>query len=132
MLYRKRLISQGNFFIKQNPGEANMSIEDLQDLVRDNDHYVVMKKLQRYSKNVTGTNAYWCDVKEKLKATITQMGTPTIFWTLSMADFHWPDIHDLFFSNDESESADFRQNIVDNPHIVDWLLTRSVKSQSTI
>ncbi|XP_066932700.1 uncharacterized protein [Clytia hemisphaerica] len=128
MLYRKRLISQGNFFIKQNPGEANLSIEDLQDLVRDNDHYVVMKKLQRYSKNVTGTNAYWCDVKEKLKATITQMGTPTIFWTLSMADFHWPDIHDLFSSNDESEYADFRQNIVDNPHIVDWLFTERVKS----
>ncbi|XP_066914869.1 uncharacterized protein [Clytia hemisphaerica] len=128
MLYRKRLISQGNFFIKQNPGEANLSIEDLQDLVRDNDHYVVMKKLQRYSKNVTGTNAYWCDVKEKLKATITQMGTPTIFWTLSMADFHWPDIHDLFSSNGESESADFRQNIVDNPHIVDWLFTERVKS----
>ena len=68
MLYRKRLISQGNFFIKQNPGEANLSIEELQDLVRDNDYYVVMKKLQRYSKNVTGTNAYWSDVKEKLKA----------------------------------------------------------------
>ena len=57
-----------------------------------------------------------------IKATITQMGTPTIFWTLSMADFHWPDIHDLFSSNDESESADFRQNIIDNPHIVDWFV----------
>ncbi|XP_066915540.1 uncharacterized protein [Clytia hemisphaerica] len=127
MLYRKRLINQGNFFIKQNPGEANLSVEELCDLVRDNDHYVVMKKLQRYSKNVTGTNAYWCDVKEKLKATITQMGTPTIFWTLSMADFHWPDIHDLFLSN-ESENTDFRQNIIDNPHIVDWLFTERVKN----
>ena len=87
MLYRKRLISQGNFFIKQNPGEADMNLDDLRDLVRNNDYQFVMKKLQRYSKNVTGTNAYWFDVKEKLKATITQMGTPTIFWTLSMADF---------------------------------------------
>jgi len=47
-----------------------------------------------------------CDVKEKLKATITQMGTPTIFWTLSMAGFHWPDIHDLFFI--EHDPTNFR------------------------
>ena len=52
---------------------------------------IIMKKLLRYSKHVSGTNAYWSEVKEKLKATITQMGTPTIFWTLSMADFHWSD-----------------------------------------
>ncbi|XP_066929609.1 uncharacterized protein [Clytia hemisphaerica] len=127
MLYRKRLINQGNFFIKQNPGDANLSIDELQDMINNNNYSFVMKKLQRYSKNVTGTNAYWYDVKEKLKATITQMGTPTIFWTLSMADFHWPDIHDLFTS-EESESTDFRQNIIDNPHIVDWLFTERVKS----
>ena len=55
------------------------------------------------------------------------MGTPSIFWTLSMADFHWPDIHDLFSIN-EDDSNDFRQNIIDNPHIVDWLFTDRVKS----
>ena len=132
MLYRKRLINQGNFFLKQNPGDANLSIDELRDMIINEDYNIVMKKLMRYSKNVTGTNAYWCDVKDKLKATIIQMGTPTIFWTLSMADFHWPDIHDLFFTNDDDDdderSANFRQNIIDNPHIVDWLFTERVKS----
>lgn len=102
-----------------------MTLDELRDMMLNEDYNVVMKKLIRYSKNVTGTNAYWCDVREKFKATIVQMGTPTIFWTLSMADFHWPDIHDLFF---EDGSTDYRQNIIDNPHVVDWLFTERVKS----
>jgi len=28
MLYRKRLISKGNFYLKQNPGDANLSIDE--------------------------------------------------------------------------------------------------------
>jgi len=43
-----------------------------------------------------------------------------------MADFHWPDIHDLFAN--EHDPTDFRQNIINNPHIVDWLFTERVKS----
>ena len=103
--------------MKQNPGDANLSIDELRDMINNEDYNIVMKKLMRYSKNVIGTNVYWSDVKEKLKATIIQTGTPTIFWTLSMADFHRPDIHDLFFTDDEN-SEDFRQNIINNPHLV--------------
>ena len=55
------------------------------------------------------------------------MGTLTIFCTFSMADFHWPDIHDLFFT-DRENSTDLRQNIINNPHIVDQLFTERVKS----
>jgi len=82
-------------------------------MIVNEDYGFVMKKLTRYSKNITGTNAYWSDVKEKLKTTITQMGTPTIFWTLSMADFHWPDIHDLFKNKDNS--TDLRQTLLTTP-----------------
>ena len=47
-----------------------------------------MTKLLRYIKNFTWTNAYGNDIKGKLKATINQVGAPTIFWTLSYAKFH--------------------------------------------
>ena len=92
ILYRRRLLSQGNYFLKQNPGEANLTLEELQHMLRG-DFNFVMKKLMRYTKNVTGTNAYWNDEKGKLRATITQVCAPTIFWTLSIAEFHWPEIH---------------------------------------
>ena len=87
-----------------------------------------MRKLLRYTKNVTGTNAYWNDVKRKLKATINQVGVPTIFWTLSCAEFHWPEFHS-FFSDDElmSEPEILHKNVINNPHLLDWFFTVTVE-----
>ena len=95
MLHRRRLLGQGNFCIKQNPSDANLTLNELQEIVQSGTHEIIMRKLLRYAKNISGTNAYWHDVKEQLKATIIQAGTPTIFWTLSCADFHWPEFHSL-------------------------------------
>ena len=47
-----------------------------------------MTKLLRYTNNFTWTNTYGNDIKGKLKATINQVGAPTIFWTLFYAEFH--------------------------------------------
>ena len=57
MLYRKRLLGQGSFYLKQNPGDANMSIEELQEMIRSGSYGNVMKKLLRYAKNINATNA---------------------------------------------------------------------------
>ena len=92
----KKLLGQGNFYMKQNPEDQLLSIHEMQDMLNSGDYSHVMKKLMHYAKNVTGTNAYWNQVKEQLKATITQVGPPTIFWTLSCAEFHWPEFHALF------------------------------------
>ena len=58
MLYRRRLLGQGSFYLKQNPGEANLNIDELQEMMRDGTYNTVMKKLYRYAKNVTGTVSY--------------------------------------------------------------------------
>ena len=117
ILYRRRLLNQGNFFIKQNPGEANLTLEELHEMISSGSYSKVMSKLMHYAKNVTGTNAYWNQTKEQLKATITQLGAPTIFWTLSCADFHWPEFHTLFST--DTDSAQLRSNVINNPHIID-------------
>ena len=87
----------------------------------------VMKKLMRYTKNVTGTNAYWNDEKGKLRATITQVCAPTIFWTLSIAEFHWPEIHSLLSDDEVVDPKTLRENIINNPHLVDWFFTVRVE-----
>ena len=80
-------------------------------------------------KNVTGTNSYWHQQKNNLKDTISQKGTPTIFWTLSCAEFHWPEFHQMFFREGELQKQDtLRSNIVKNPHILDWFFTERVES----
>ena len=40
-----------------------MTLDELQDMVRTGPFNSVMKKLLRYTKNSTGTNAYWDDAK---------------------------------------------------------------------
>ena len=95
MLYRKRILGQGSYFLKQNPSEANLTLEELKEMLQSNTYSSLMSKLMHYAKNVTGTNAYWNKARDDLKAIINQNGPPTIFWTLSCADFHWPEFHEL-------------------------------------
>ena len=99
MLYRKRLLSQGNFYIKKNFGERLMTVDELRHMLASENHSQIMNKLMYYAKNISGTNSYWYQVKEQLKATLQQVGSPTIFWTLSCAEFHWPEFHAMFSDN---------------------------------
>ena len=69
-------------------------------------------------------------MREELKAIITNVGAPTIFFTFSSADMHWPELHALFGENtDNTASAQVRQqNVINNPHIVDWFFTQRLES----
>ena len=95
MLYRKRILGQSSFFLKQNPTEANLTIDELKQMMMSDSYESLISKLMHYAKNVSGTNAYWNRAKDDLKAIITEVVAPTIFWTLSCAEFHWPKFHDL-------------------------------------
>lgn len=92
-----------------------------------------MTKLSRYITNITGSDAYWFKAKEDLKAIIQHVGPPTFFFTFSSADMHWPELHDLFQNtcniNGNGNTPDVRrQNVIDNPHIVDWFYTERLKN----
>jgi len=78
MLYRRRILGQGGFYLKQNPSEATLTIDDLKQMLESNSYTTFMSKLMHYAKNITGTNAYWSKAKDDLKAIITQVGPPTI------------------------------------------------------
>ena len=120
MLYRRRILGQGNFFLKQNPSEANLTLDDLKQMLQSNSYDSFMSKLMHYTKNVTGINAYWNKARDNLKAIIQQKEAPTIFWTLSCADFHWPGFHQLFATNQLTD-CQRRQNVISNPHQLEWL-----------
>ena len=96
MLQRHRMLSQGSIFLKQNPGESHMSVEELKEMLHSKSCSGVMSKLMHYAKNVTGSDAYWHKAKDDLKAIISQVGPPTVFFTLSCAEYHWPEFHHLF------------------------------------
>lgn len=122
ILYRRRILAQGNFFLKQNPSDANLTFDELKEMLISNSYESLTSKLMHSAKNISGTNAYWNRAKNDLKAIITQVGAPTFFWTLSCAEFH-----NLF--NDISELTDSqrRENVINNPHLLDWFFTERVE-----
>ena len=131
MIQRKRILQQSGIFLKQNPGEAHLTIDELREMAASNGANVFMSKVSRYVGNIAGTNAYWNRVREELKAIITSVGAPTLFFTFSSADMHWPELHSLF--SEDTEVGNFtsevrRQNVINNPHIVDWFFTQRLES----
>ena len=125
MIQRHRLLSQGSIFLKQNPRDAKLTVEQLKQMLQSNNHSTLMSKLMHYAKNITGSNSYWHKAKEDLRATIAQVGPPTIFFTLSCAEYHWPEFHNLL-SNDHcgDVTPQLRQkHVIDNPHLIDWFFT---------
>ena len=124
MIQRHRLLGQGSIFLKQNPGEAKLTVDQLQQMLKSNTYSTLMSKLMHYAKNVTGSNSYWHKAKEDLRATIAQVGPPTIFFTLSCAEYHWPEFHKLIDSQNEIFPPEIRQqHVLQNPHLLDWLFT---------
>ena len=128
MIQRQRTLQQTGIFLKQNPGEAHLNIDELREMAESNNSTTFMSKVSRYVANIAGTNAYWHRVKEDLKAIITNVGTPTFFFTFSSADMHWPELHALFGDDNNTTSEIRRQNVINNPHIVDWYFSQRLES----
>ena len=127
MLQRKRLLNQGNFYIKHNFSEYLPTVDELREMLHSNSYTSLMKKIQYYAKNICGTSSSWYQVKEQLKENLQQIGTPTIFWTLSCAEFHWPEFHALFGDVNNVYNT-YKKNVINNPHILDWLFTKRTES----
>ena len=129
MIQRKRSLQQSGIFLRQNPGEAHLTIHELREMAGNNNSGLFMSKVSRYIANIACTNAYWNKVREELKAIVTNVGPPTLFFTFSSADMHWPELHTLFgTSSGNSTSAIRRQNVINNPHLVDWFFTQRLES----
>ncbi|CAH3106109.1 unnamed protein product [Porites lobata] len=83
MIQRKRILQQTGMFLKQNPGEAHLTAEELRQMAASNNTSVFISKISRYLSNITGSDAYWQKAKEELKAVIAHAGAPTFFFSHS-------------------------------------------------
>ena len=129
MIQRKRMLQQASVFIKQNPGEAHLTSEELRQLVESNNVSALLSKVFRYATNITGTPSYWHKVRSDMKAVITQVGPLTFFFTFSAADMHWPELDALFGDGIDMTISETRQNnVLNNPHIVDYFFTQRVEN----
>lgn len=123
MLYRRRILSRGNLYVKRNPGQLDFTLEDFNEMLQNRSSCSsFMSKIFYYTKEITGSKSYWNRIRQELTATIEQVGVPTVFFTLSMAEFHWTDFLDIFGFG-INEEVDVRKVVRENPHLVDWYFT---------
>ena len=122
MKRRHQLLSQTSVYLQHNSRDANLSLDDLRSMVDNFTAEQLMNRLQRYAAKVQGSQ-YWFQRYQELGALIEQK-RPTLFWTVSAADNHWPELHKLLPHATEPPTLSMRiQAIIDNPHITDWFFT---------
>ena len=89
----------------------------------------VAGKMQMFTANILGSNAYFAKGRCELQSLMGEKGMPTMWFTLSAADNHWEDLHVLSSSMgtatatpfmSEAENAKNRRKwIRKNPHMTD-------------
>ncbi len=119
-----QLLSQAKIYLQHNPGDADLSVDDLREMVGSMSADQLMKRVQRYAARLQGSRQYWLQRHQELQALLEQKGAPTFFWTVSSADNYWPKLHSLLPHQTDSPTHSMRtQAIISNPHITDWYFT---------
>lgn len=95
MKQRHQLLSQAKMYLQNNPGDAQLSVEELRVMVGTASAEQVMKRVLRYASRVQGSSQYLFHCYQELQALLEQKGAPTFFLTLSSADNYWPEFHHL-------------------------------------
>ena len=56
----------------------------------------------RYASSLRGTKQYWFRQRNQLMAMVDTLGLPTLFFTHSAADHHWPELARVICSDADS------------------------------
>ena len=94
-LRRHRSLGQTKVYFKQNAQDANLTMTELQELLKTGEGERLMQRMSPYAANITGSDAYWYQRRSELQATFEQKKPATVFFTFSYADNHWHDLHKL-------------------------------------
>lgn len=96
---RHRIQSACSVYLKQTPADANKTIADLQAMADRNnaspEAFSFQKRMQRYAANILGTPSYMAERKSELTALIAEKGMPSVWFTLSLANYYWCDMHNI-------------------------------------
>jgi hypothetical protein len=124
-IYRCQNSNQSQWFVKEFNGNSIPTMEQLQSLI-DNGDVSFIEKLMYFGKIIPDTAAYWRSKKAELYSWINHhveqgRGAPSVFITLSCAEYFWPDIKCLleeFILLTENRKVDLENN----PNLLHQLL----------
>jgi len=134
---RFQTASQKSVFMRKHIGAENMTVADIIQKLNSGDKPAFLKTIGRYMDTICGLGPFWHKHRIRLLAMVEQLGCGHIFFTLSAADTHWPDLHRLIeemralfgevaqdFNTLTEEQANRRrvQNVIDYPQICAYFL----------
>lgn len=115
----------GNAYVLRNQMQ-NVNAADMLEILDDPRHNLA-STIMYYGSNLRGSRPYWKQRCSELIQMVKQLGQPTVFFTLSAADYHWPDLFRILAPGREVGQLDAseRRNLMhDNPADVAWFFNK--------
>jgi len=79
-----------------------------------------------YANTLRGTRQYWMKQRSRLIAMVNDLGMPTVFFTHSAADHHWPELSRILSSGD-CEAFNQSTAVAENPALADWFFYHRIQ-----
>ncbi|XP_059070553.1 uncharacterized protein LOC131860191 [Cryptomeria japonica] len=95
MIMRHRAQNSSAVFVKRGFHDMPITINELRQHMENMPQSHLANRLMRFGTSLRGTRSYWAKCCAELTDMLHQIGSPTIFFTLSVADMYWPDLHAL-------------------------------------
>ena len=122
---RWRALQTGRIYVQQCPQDAQLSVEELRDMVgREGEAF--SNRVLHYAGSLRGTRQYWFKQRSRLIAMV-DLGLPTIFFTHSAAYLQWPELARLICPDDPDSSTSRSRAVIENPAIADWFFHHCIQ-----
>lgn len=116
---RWRALQSGRIYVQQHPGDAQLTVDVLQDVVgREGEAF--SNRVLHYASSLRGTRQYWLKQRGRLISMVDTLGLPTIFFTHSAANLQWPELAQLICPEDSDTSLSRIKAVNNNPALADW------------
>ena len=119
---RESCLGSTNYGVNQMPDEEPMRLEEVRGIIGDSDSGLaaarrMASKITSWSSSITGSAPYWWARKKDVDRLVQEKlfydnQLPILFHTGSMAEYHWPDLHQLLYQALKSWGRDEEANVV--------------------
>ena len=122
---RHRALQTGRVYVRQHPGDGQLSLDELRDMVgRQGEAF--SSRVLHYASSLRGTRQYWQRQRSRLLSMVDTLGLPTIFFTHSGADLQWPELARLICPDNPDSRTARTKAVIENPAVTDWFFYHRV------
>ena len=122
---RHRALQTGRVYVRQHPGDGQLSLDELRDMVgRQGEAF--SSRVLHYASSLRGTRQYWQRQRSRLLSMVDTLGLPTIFFTHSAGDLQWPEMAQLICPDNPDSRTARTKAVIENPALADWFFYHRV------